>query len=102
MPSSLSVDLRCRIASAVATGETVRAGAARFSVSVTTAVGLGQKARAGQDLATMPRGGSPGSLITGEVTEWIRVRLAKKPDLTIQALAAGLCARGTVMTHDTA
>ncbi len=101
MPSSLSLDLRSRIASAVAAGETVRAVAARFGVSAATAVRLGQKARAGQDLAARPRGGSPRRLVTGEVADWIRARLAEKPDLTVRALAAELCARGTAMTHDT-
>lgn len=101
MPSSLSLDLRSRIASAVAAGETVRVVAARFSVSAATAVRLGQKARAGQDLAARPRGGSPGRLVTGEVADWIRARLVEKPDLTVRALAAELSARGTAMTHDT-
>ena len=101
MPSSLSLDLRSRIASAVAAGETVRVVAARFSVSAATAVRLGQQARAGQDLAARPRGGSPGRLVTGEVADWIRARLAEKPDLTVRALAAELGARGTAMTHDT-
>ncbi len=101
MPSSLSLDLRGRIASAVLDGSTVRAVAARFSVSPATAVRLGQKARAGQNLAARPRGGSPGRLVTGTVADWIRARLAEKPDLTVRALAAELGARGTAMTHDT-
>lgn len=50
MPSSLSLDLRSRIASAVMAGETVRSVAVRFGVCAATAVRLGQKARAGEDL----------------------------------------------------
>ncbi len=101
MPSSLSLDLRRRIAAAVAAGETVRAAAARFGVSPSTAVRLGQRARAGQDLAARPRGGSPARLVTGAVADWIRARLTEKPDVTVRALAAELGARGTAMTHDT-
>ncbi len=40
MPKALSVDLRSRIAEAVAAGETVRRAAQRFGVSAATAVGL--------------------------------------------------------------
>ena len=101
MPSSLSLDLRRRIAAAVVAGETVRAAAARFGVSPSTAVRLGQRARAGQDLAARPRGGSPARLITGAVADWTRARLTAKPDVTVRALAAELGARGTAMTHDT-
>ena len=101
MPSSLSLDLRRRIAAAVAAGETGRAAAARFGVSPSTAVRLGQRARAGQDLAARPRGGSPARLVKGAVADWIRARLTEKPDVTVRALAAELGARGTAMTYDT-
>ncbi len=101
MPSSLSLDLRRRIAAAVVAGETVRAAAARFGVSPSTAVRLGQRARAGQDLAARPRGGSPARLVTGAIADWIRARLTEKPDVTVRALAAELGACGTAMTHDT-
>ncbi len=101
MPSSLSLDLRTRIASAVAGGETVRAVAQRFGVSAATAVRLGQKARAGEDLSARPRGAPPEALIKGEVADWLRTRIAEKQDLTMRALAAELCERGTSVTHDT-
>ncbi len=66
-----------------------------------TAVRLGQKARAGADLLARPRGAPPEGIIKGEVADWLRARLAEKPDLTMRALAAELCERGTSMTHDT-
>ena len=101
MPSSFSLDVRSRIASAVMSGETVRSVAARFGVCAATAVRLGQKARAGEDLQARPRGAPPEMIIRGEVADWVRSRLVEKPDLTVRTLAAELCARGTSVTHDT-
>ena len=101
MPKALSMDLRVRIATAVAQGETVRSVAERFRVSASTAVRLGQKLRAGASLEPAKRGGPPRSLITASVAEWLRARLAEKRDLTMRALAAELCERGTPVTHDT-
>ncbi len=101
MPRALSVDLRSRIAEAVAAGETVRRAAQRFGVSAATAVRLGQKARAGTDLAPRPRGAPPKPIITGEVATWLKARLEDKRDLTMRALAGELRERGTPVTHDT-
>ena len=97
----LSLDLRSRIAKAVEEGGTVRAVAARFGVSVATAVRLGQKARAGHDLGPR-KPGSPGRpVLIGAVAAWVRDRLKAKPDLTMRALAAELDTRGTPASHDT-
>lgn len=101
MPKSLSLDLRTRVATAVAGGETVRSVAARFQVSAASAVRLGQKQRAGADLAPAKRGGVRPALITAAIADWLRARLADKPDLTMRALAAELGERGTPVTHDT-
>lgn len=101
MARALSLDLRTRIAAAVARGEPVRSVAARFQVSASSAVRLGQKGRAGADLAPAKRGGPRPALITSAMAEWLRVRLAEKPDLTMRALAAELRGQGTAVTHDT-
>jgi transposase len=70
-------------------------------VSPASAVRLGQKGRAGADLTPAKRGGPRLSPITAAVADWLRARLAEKPDLTMRALAAELCQRGTSVTHDT-
>jgi transposase len=101
MGQALSLDLRRRVAAAVVGGESVRAVAARFQVSAASAVRLGQKLRAGADLAPAKRGGPRPSLITAAVGDWLRMRLTEKPDLTMRALAAELSQRGTPVTHDT-
>lgn len=101
MPKALSLDLRRRVAAAVAGGEPVRAVAARFQVSASSAVRLGQKLRAGADLAPAQRGGPRRPLITAAMGDWLKARLAEKPDLTLRALAAELGQQGTPVTHDT-
>ncbi len=100
MPKALSLDLRTRIADAVAAGETVRAVAARFHVSPATAVRLGQKRRAGADLTPARRGGARRVRITPALADWLQARMAEKPDLTLRALAAELTGRGTPVSHD--
>ena len=101
MPKALSLDLRTRIAAAVLRGETVRSVAARFQVSASSAVRLGQKLRAGRGLAPAKRGGPRPPSITASVGDWLRARLAEKPDLTMRAPAGELGERGTPVTHDT-
>ena len=100
MHQPLSLDLRRRIAQAVKEGGTVRAVAARFSVSVATAVRLGQKARADLDLAPGKPGGRGRPVLTGTVATWVRERMQAKPDLTMRALAAEICEKGTPVSHD--
>lgn len=101
MPKALSLDLRQRIAAAVAQGEPVRAVAARFQVSAASAVRLGRKQRAGAALVPAKRGGPRPCAITGAAADWLRARLTEKPDLTMRALAAELRRQGTPVTHDT-
>jgi transposase len=101
MPKALSLDLRTRIAAAVGQGEPVRAVAARFQVSASSAVRLGQKLRAGADLAPAKRGGPRRPSLTPALADWLGSRLAEQPDLTLRALAAELRERGTPVSHDT-
>ena len=100
MRQPLSLDLRQRIARAVKDGGTVRAVAARFSVSIATAVRLGQKARADLDLAPGKPGGPGRPVLTGTLATWVRERMQAKPDLTMRALAAEICEKGTSISHD--
>lgn len=57
MARPLFLDLRCRVAAALTEGATVRKVAARFEVSVASAVRIGQLARAGQGLKAKKRCG---------------------------------------------
>jgi len=100
MARPLSLDLRSRVAAALGEGATVREAAARFEVSVASAVRIGQLARAGQGLeARKPGGRRPLMLLSA--SDAITTRLASKADWTVRALAADLRAAGIAVSHDT-
>ena len=80
MPEAPDLDPRTCTASVVA---------ARFQVSGSSAVRLGQKRHAGVDPAP------------AAVADGLRARLSEKPDLTMRALAAELRERGAPVIHDT-
>jgi transposase len=101
MARPLSIDLRVRVAVALAEGETVRAAARRFGVSVASAVRIGQRQCAGRGRAPGKIGGVRRAALAGETGEGLLGRLAEKPDLTMRALTAELAARGVHVAHDT-
>jgi transposase len=100
MVRPLSLDLRVRVAAALAGGSTVREAAKRFGVSVASAVRIGQLARAGRGLAARKIGGNCRPILLS-ATETITSRLAAKSDWTVRALAADLKADGIEVSHDT-
>ena len=75
MARPLSLDLRERIAAALADGETTRAVAKRFGVSVATAVRLGQKQRAGRGLLPGKMGGHRPFVLGPDIVAWLRERV---------------------------
>ena len=97
----LSIDIRTRVAKALEDGETVRAAAKRFGVSVASAVRIGQRQRAGRGQVPGKVGGSRRAALAGESGDWLLARLAEKPDLMMSALTAELAARGVTVAHDT-
>jgi transposase len=97
----LSIDLRLRVAAALEAGETVRAAAQRFGVSVASAVRIGQRQRMGLGQVPGKVGGSRRAVLAGNSGDWLLARLAEKPDLTMRALAAELAGRGVCVAHDT-
>jgi len=97
----LSIDIRTRVAKALEDGETVRAAAKRFGVSVASAVRIGQRQRAGRGQVPGKVGGSRRAALAGDSGDWLLARLAEKPDLTMRALTAELAARGVTVAHDT-
>ena len=101
MVAPLSIDLRMRVAAALGQGETVRAVAKRFAVSVASAVRIGQRQRSGRGQVPGKIGGSRRAVLAGESGGWLLARLAEKPDLTMRALTLELAARGVHVAHDT-
>ena len=100
MVRPLSLDLRVRVAEALAEGSTVREAAKRFGVSVASAVRMGQLARAGHGLAPRKIGGHRSPILLS-VSDTLSNRLAAKSDWTVRALAADLRADGIDVSHDT-
>ena len=100
MARPLSLDLRSRVAAALTDGSTVRAAAARFDISVASAVRIGQLARAGQGLEAKKRNGQR-PLMLLSAADAVTSRLASKADWTVRALAADLRAAGIAVSHDT-
>ena len=101
MARPLSVDLRKRIADALAEGMTVRAVALRFGVSAATAVRIGQLDRSGRGLAPAKMGGHVKPMLCGAAADEVHRRLAAKADWTVRALAVDLKAAGIHVSHDT-
>lgn len=100
MARPYSLDLRERVVASVARGQSCRAVAAVFGVSVASVVKWSQRARATGSPAAKPMGGRRPYVLAGE-REWLLARLAQKPDLTLHAMLAELRMRGVVVACDT-
>ncbi len=100
MARAYSLDLRERVVGAVLRGETCRAVAAAFDVSVASVVKWSQRARATGSPAAKAMGGKRPYLLGGQ-RGFLLARLSEKPDLTLQALLLELCSRGVVVSCDT-
>ena len=88
-----SLDLRERVVDAVGRGQTCRAVAATYDVSVASVVRWSGRARSTGSAAAKPMGSRLQRLLVGE-RDWILARLAEEPDITLRALVGELRARG--------
>ena len=100
MARAYSLDLRERVVLAIAEGASCRSAAARFGVSVASAVKWSQRFRATGSAAARPMGGRRPFAVIGE-REWLLGRIAEKPDLTLRALVAELAERGVKVSYFT-
>lgn len=98
MARPYSLDLRERVVAAVRSGQSCRAAAATFGVSVACVVKWAQRFRATGSVAPGAMGGHRRPVLEGE-RDWLLARLRDKPDLTVRALAAELAERGIVVSH---
>ena len=99
MGRAYSLDLRERVVAAVAAGESCRAVAATFKVSVASVVKWSQRYRATGSAAARPigrqaalRAGWRAGLAAGK-------RIAEQPDVTLRALLAELAERGIKVSY---
>ena len=100
MARAYSLDLRERVVALVSGGQTMRAAAVAFDVSVASVVKWTQRARATGSAAAKAMGGKRPYLLESE-RDWLLARLDEKPDLTLHALRDELRERGTVVSCDT-
>ena len=90
MAKALSIDLRRRVVDAVEAGASCRAAAARFGVSVSSAIRFVARARTRGDLEPDKRGGNQRSLRIDAHRDLILAWIAETPDLTLAEVAERL------------
>jgi transposase len=98
MARPYSLDLRERVVAAVASGQSCRAAAATFGVSVASVVKWSQRFRAMGSAAAKPMGGRRPWVLEDE-RAWLLGRIRKEPEITMRALACELAERGIVVSH---
>ncbi len=98
MARPYSNDLRERVVTRVAAGETCRSVAATFGVSVSAVVKWSQRFRTSGSMAPGRMGGRKPYALAGE-RDWVLERIAAKPDITLRALAAELAERGVKVSY---
>lgn len=99
MTRPISSDLRERVTRFMLGGATSREAAARFGVSVASAVRWMQRRRRTGSVAPDRMGGRRPLVLLGE-RAWLLARIAEKPDLTLRAIRAELADRGVVVSYD--
>ena len=98
MARAYSLDLRERVVAAVAAGQSCRAVATTFKVSVSSVVKWSQRFRATGSAAARPMGGNRPYVLASE-RDWLLTRLAEQPDVTLRALLAELTDRGIKVSY---
>lgn len=99
MARACSLDLRERVAAAVASGRSCREAAAASRVSVASVVRWSRRRReTGGGAAALPTGGRRPLAPAGE-RDRLPARWAEKPDLTLRARVAGLAERGIAVSY---
>ena len=95
MPAPYSGDLRARVAAAVAGGASARSAAARFGVSVSTAIRWAQRVRVEGHAEPRAMGGDRRSRLPEHRAVVVEL-LARQPDLTLQEIRDTLTRSGSV------
>ena len=100
MTAPLSNDLRERVVSAMAAGESCRSVAARFGVAVSSAVRWSQRYRASGSVAPGKMGGHRKRVLEPH-RAFIVERIHQMPHLSLHRLKDELAERGVKVSHDT-
>jgi transposase len=93
-----SLDLRERVVAAVERGQSCRAVADTFGVSVASVVKWSQRFRATGNASAKPMGGKRPVLLAGQ-RAFVLDRIDKVPNISLRALAAELAERGIIVSY---
>lgn len=102
MARTLSQDLRDRVVTAIGGGLSCRAAAARFGVSVSSAIRWRQRSLAHGQAVAKPRGGDRHSGKIEAHGGFIRELIAEQGDMTLVEVQARLIERGALVGIGTA
>jgi transposase len=95
MAKTLSVDLRLRVCAAISEGLSCHEAAARFDVSIASAIRWQAQMRASGEVTPRPRGGDRKSGRIEAEAEFILQEIEDRRDITLEELQAKLQERGT-------
>lgn len=98
MAAPYSLDLRERVVAAVRSGMSREAAAERYQVSYSSVTRWVARTAATGSAAALPMGGKKPFALASEA-EWVRARLAEKPDITGRELLAELHARKVEVSY---
>ena len=98
MAKPYSLDLRERVVARVMAGETTRAVAAAFDVSVASVVKWSQRFRATASAAAKPMGGRRHFVLAGQ-RAWLLERIALEPSVSLRRLQGELAGRGVAVSY---
>lgn len=98
MGAPYSLDLRRRVVAAVASGMSREAAAERYQVSYSSASRWVSRAASAGSPAALPMGGKKPFKLAEEA-DWVRARLAEKPDITGRELLAELHGRKVEVSY---
>ena len=93
-----SLDLRERVVAAVASGQSCRAVAATFGVSMASVVKWSQRFRSSGTPAAKPMGRRRPVLLAGQ-RAFILERIERVPNISLRMLAAELAERGIAVSY---
>ena len=97
MGKCLSNDLRVRVVGSVLAGSSRRQAAARFGVSVSSAIRWAQSWHERGDVGAKPQGGDRRSRRIEAHGEFLLDQVAQTPDVTLEELQAALRERGVAV-----
>lgn len=99
MGTCRSDDLRLRVTQAVASGSSRRAAAARFAVSISSAIRLSARASCEGSPSARRQGRPPGKGPLADHLGYLTAAVEARPDITMPELAACLLADHGVVAH---